>query len=172
MEYRGHKYLIYNRTSNCLKAIDEPSQIAIIEVCNIANFTDPRLQVWEALTTTRDVFSHPNTCQVKRTLLYIYCFPFNITLESGTVRAPPYPFRMSICKAFEIPIMEYRPVIRKLNLTGPNELPAVDSINIGHFSIASEAINQAAWFDKIQSLQQKLERTRRLPGLRLGLTLR
>ena len=42
-EYRGHRFLIYNRTSNCLKAIDEPSQLAVIEECDQANFTDSRL---------------------------------------------------------------------------------------------------------------------------------
>jgi len=118
-----------------------------------------RLQIWETLVETRDIAKYQNICQVKRTLLYnyVYCFPFNITLPIGTVRAPPYTFRIPTSQAFEVPILKYTPIIRKLNLTGPHELPAVDSIHTRHFSEDSEAINQAGWFDKIQKLQRKIE---------------
>ena len=91
-EYRGHRFLIYNRKSNYLKAIDEPSQLAVIEECDQANFTDSRLQIWETLVVTRVIAKYQNICQIKRFLLYnyVYCFPFSITLPIGTVRAPPY----------------------------------------------------------------------------------
>lgn len=160
-EYRGHNYLVYNKTSNCLKAIDEPLQPAVLEECSTMNFTDSRLQIWETLVETRDISKYPHTCQSMRTLAYnyIYCFPFDIVTQFGKLRNPPYPHRISTSQPYQLPIIkhEYKPIIRKLNLTGPNELPAIDSIHVGHFSSDSNAVDQAAWFDKIQGLQKQIE---------------
>lgn len=154
MEYRGYNYLIYNETANCLRAIEEPEQNAVLEMCDEANYTDPRLNMWEKLVETRDVYRFNHTCQVKRTFEYnyIYCFPFNITTRMGTFRNPPHVYRLPLSEAFELPITKYVPVIRKLNITGPYEFPAVDSIHMGHFPMDSEAIDEVKWFDKMQSL--------------------
>lgn len=154
MEYRGHNYLIHNETNNCLKAIEEPTQRAVLEVCTEQNSTDPRLQVWEKLVQTRDVYSNKHNCQVKRTLLYhyIYCFPFNITLKLGTFRNPPHVYRLPINEAFVLPMMNYTPVVRRLDINGPFEFPAIDSIHLGHFPMNSDAIDEVKWFDKIQHL--------------------
>lgn len=154
MEYRGYNYLIVNETANCLKAIEEPGQRAVLETCYEANYTDPRLSMWEKLIETRDIYKYNHTCQVKRTMLYnyIYCFPFNITTKMGVFRNPPHVYRLPLDVAFELPVMKYVPVIRRLNITGPFEFPAVDSIHIGQFPMNSEAIDEVKWFDKMQAL--------------------
>lgn len=160
MEYRGYNYLIHNETANCLKAIEEPSQRAILEVCNEANYTDPRLNIWEMLVETRDVYRFNHTCQVKRTLVYnyIYCFPFNITTKMGIFRNPPHVYRLPLSEAFELPMTKYVPVVRKLNITGSFEFPAIDSIHMGLFPMGSEAIDEIKWFDKMQMLMKENEK--------------
>ena len=159
MEYRGYNYLIHNETSNCLKAIEEPSQAAILEECTEHNYTDPRLTMWEKLIETRDIYHFNHTCQVKRTLEYnyIYCFPFNITTKMGVFRNPPHVFRLPLREAFELPVMKYTPVIRKLNISGPFEFPAIDSTHISQFPMGSEAVDESKWFDKMQALMVKNE---------------
>lgn len=161
MEYRGYNHLIYNETSNCLKAIEEPETRAVLEECTEYNYTDPRLNIWEKLVETRDVQRFNHTCQVKRTMEYhyIYCFPFNITTKMGTFRNPPHVFRLPISEPFRLPIMNfnYVPIIRRLNITGPSELPAIDSIHLGHFPMGSEATDEVKWFEKMQALMKENE---------------
>lgn len=159
MEYRGYNYLIHNESSNCLKAIEEPSQAAILEECKDANYTDPRLSIWDKLLETRDIYRYNHTCQVKRTMdyNYIYCFPFNITTKMGVFRNPPHVYRLPLKTAFELPIMKYSPIIRVLNISGPNEFPAIDSTHMGQFPMGSEAIDEVKWFDKMQALMIKNE---------------
>lgn len=156
MEYRGDKFLIFNESSNCLKAIDEPSQRAVLEDCTARNYTDPRLQYWQTLISTTDIYAYNHTCQVKRTLEYnyIYCFPWNITTKTGIQRAPPYVFRLPINQGFEVPTMKYTPLVRKLNITSPFEFPAVDSVHLGHFPMGSEATDELKWYDEIQRLRK------------------
>lgn len=80
MECRGYKHLIYNESNNCLKAIEEPSTLAITQTCLNPNSTDPRLQIWKEVPTTGNIYATTDTCQVKATANYhyIYCFPFDI----------------------------------------------------------------------------------------------
>lgn len=77
IEYRGYKYLVYNQTNNRIKAIDEPATPAILENCLTPNMTDPRLQDWQVLISTNDIYAYKHICQIKRTLdfNYVYCFP-------------------------------------------------------------------------------------------------
>jgi len=50
--------------------------------------------------------------------------------------------------------MKYTPIILKLNISNPLELPAVDSIPLGHFWDGSEVSNSIKWFDRIQELMK------------------
>lgn len=88
---------------------------------------------------------------------YIYCFPFNTTLKGGNYSSPPYPFRLPISEPFSVPVLNYVPIVRKYNISGPNEFPAVDSIHMGHFPMGSDAVDQRKWFDRIQELQHQNE---------------
>lgn len=156
MEYQGDRFLIFNETNNCIKAINEPTQTAVLDECTEANFTDPRLQNWRSIISTEDIYSVKNTCQVKRTLLfnYIYCFPENITLKTGEHKLPPNVVRLPVSEPFKIPIMNYKPIVRKINITNEHEYAAIDSIHIGHFPMGSDATDQTKWFQEIQRLRK------------------
>lgn len=156
MEYQGEKFLMFNESNNCLKALEEPSQRAILEDCKEANYTDPRLQIWRSLVKTSDLYAYNNTCQAKRTMdfHYIYCFPFNITLKTGPQKAPPYVFRLPINEPFKIMNRIYTPIKRKINITSRIDLPAIDSIHLGHFPMGSEMGDQSKWFDELQRLRK------------------
>lgn len=161
MEYRGYNTLIYNETANCLKAIEDPTQSSFTDdVCIERNYSDPRLSIWEKLVETRDIYKFNTTCQTKKTMdfNYIYCFPFNVTTKMGTFTNPPHVYRLPVMEAFELPITKYTPVIRKLNISGPFDFPAIDSTHMSQFPMGSEVLNGIKWFDKLQHLMQLNER--------------
>ena len=96
MEYKGYNWLMHNESSNCLLAIEEPSEVFLQVGCIEANHTDPRLQLWDQIAETQDIYKYNHTCQVRKlaSYNYIYCFPFNITTVMGTFRNPPHVFRL------------------------------------------------------------------------------
>lgn len=161
MEYVGEKFLIHNETNNCMKAIDEPVSRAVEEDCHTQDYIDPRLQSWRTMVTARDIYHYHNACQVKKTLEYnyVYCFPQNITIRTGTQRLPPYVVRISIKEPFILAPntpknYTYTPKLKKFNITSHLEFPAVDSINLGHFPSGSESTDQGKFFDEIQRLRK------------------
>lgn len=160
MEYVGAKFLIYNSTSNCIKAVDEPAGNIIDDECNIQNYIDSRLQEWRSIVTSKNIYENTKTCQVKKTLdySYVYCFPWNITTRGGTQRCPPYVGRLSITEPFILApntnfSISYKPKIKRYNVTSRLDMPAVDSIHLGHFPAGSEPIDQGKFFDEIQRLR-------------------
>lgn len=156
MSYEGPEYVMYNETNNCLKAVEDQPNGAILDECLLGNFTDSRVQNWKVLVRTPDIRSYNHTCQVKRTLVahYIYCFPWQIKLKSGKHRAPPYVFRLPISEPFETPVTNYTPKFFKINITNRNEMPAVDSVHMSHFPMGSDAADQISWFERIQQLRK------------------
>lgn len=155
VEYRGPEYLIHNEESNCIKGIEKPSQLVIDDTCNMANYTDPRLQLWKTIWESWDIERFNETCQEKRTLYYnyIYCFPYNITFSEGTFRMPPNVFRLDTNVPYEISgLPPYQPKIREINIIHDHDLQAIDSIHIGHFPMGSDVIDQTKWFEKMKDL--------------------
>lgn len=158
MEYRGSDYLIFNQTSNCMKAIDKPSQKVVDETCLTTDYIDPKLQIWKPITRTREIENMLNeTCNIKKTLEYnyIYCFPYEIKIEGESYRMPPNAFRLSSSIGFEIPgKLNFTPKKSFLNITKQSELPVIDMVHVGHFPNDSEVINTNQWFAKIQNLHK------------------
>lgn len=100
MVYEGANYLIYNKTSRCVKTISEPKENLIQENCIDYDFKDPKLKHWVKQNITADYKIRP---QRKRAGLYnyVYCYGYNITLLNETHVCPPYPFRLPISTGFE-----------------------------------------------------------------------
>lgn len=160
MDYKCYNWLLHNESSNCLAALEEPSEPIMTVACIDANYTDPRLQMWEKVAETQDIYLFNHTCQVKKAASYhyIYCFPFNITTVMGTFRNPPHVYRLPLDVAFKLPVMTYVPVIKEIEVNSSTDLDAIDSIHTSQFNMGSEAIDENKWFDKIQLLRKQNEK--------------
>ena len=159
IEYQGSKYLIYNETSNCMKAIEEPAYRGVIERCIEQDYQDPRLKVWRALHSTKDIYSNQSytPVEVQRTqqFNYIYCFPWNITLDNSNHRCPPYVFRLPVNQTFNTSIYNYDEVDVSMTITQTQPM-AVENVHRGHFDDESEAADELKMIDALQQLQIKL----------------
>ena len=156
MKYVGSEYLIHNMSNNCLQAIEKPTRRLVDQSCDVANFLDPKLQLWESRRETRDIYSQNDTIQIKKTIMfnYIYGFPFNITLRSGTFRMPPHVFRLSTDIGYKIDgLLPYHPKIVAMNISDAAKWEPIDSIHPGHFPMGSEMNDEGKWFEKIQEMQ-------------------
>lgn len=133
MEYQEERFIIYNTTANCVKGIEEPTQRAVVEICDTPKYTDPAVSVWRKLLITDNIYSAQNTTAVKRTLLYnyIYCFPSEIRIEGGVQKCPPAVFRVQINVRWNTNDKKYAPIIRKVKIT-EQEQPFIDNVHISH----------------------------------------
>lgn len=157
-EYHGSDYVIYNRSCNCIKGIEEPMERAIVDDCSITNHRDPKIQSWHSLFSTNDIYKYHNSTAVKRgfSFNYVYCFPWKISLPDGNYRCPPSVFKLRLNVSFVTADYNYHPVLRKFNVK-VDDLQFVDQIHRSHFADFSNAINDAAMFDELQRLRRELD---------------
>lgn len=160
MEYQGERFIVYNKTANCIKGIEEPTQRAVTDYCDTANYTDPAVTVWRKLVTVDNIYSHQNITTLKRTLLYnyIYCFPSEIRISDGNHKCPPAVFRVPINVGWSTRDKNYVPIIRKVKFV-ERELPFIDDVHLTHFDDDSLAANDASMFDKLQELRKTTRTT-------------
>lgn len=95
VKYTGSKYLIANRTSNCVRAI-MPEEKNVIATCKTENFRDQQLDAWTAMTQTQSL-ENINRTQVKQAWpnLAIYCFPDEIAIDGNRpISCPNFPFEL------------------------------------------------------------------------------
>ena len=96
--HEGEQHMIFNHTSNCVRHIPKPKLRAINEECSTTNYDDGHLDDWKIIQTISDFDEIKPSAQVKSTATYnyIYCFPYNITMDNiGTLRCPYKPFKLS-----------------------------------------------------------------------------
>lgn len=156
-EYKGAKKLMYNETSNCIKAIDESSDPIIFEECIELDGEDPALSIWTPVPEMMNISRYVDMSTIKKTLEhnYIYCFPGNITIGDKNYRCPVEVFRLPTDKAFKTSTSRHVPSRIQMNVT-QKEL-AIDNIHVGHFQDDSDVVNELRMFDKITELRAKLE---------------
>lgn len=120
-EYAGHRYLIYNKTSDCAKAIDEPSQRLVFERCTKQGGRDSRLMKWRTIVQTNDVVSQNFSTSVSKTGIhnYVQCYPKNITVQGIQRRCPPYVFKLFINQTFSTDDYEYTAEDIKISVDDP-----------------------------------------------------
>lgn len=118
MKYDGPKHLIYNSTSQCVKAIDEPKFLGVQEECTVNGFKDPRLSRWVKSAVTKDFIPRPS---FKRILThnYIYCYGHNITFNDETHICPTYPFKLPLEIAFKAGDLDHHSKVVKIAVDGP-----------------------------------------------------
>jgi len=118
MKYDGWKYLIYNSTSNCVKAIEESRDRGVQEDCATRDWKDPRLSHWSKHEEKKFDAKRP---VVKRAFLhnYIYCYSYNITINGKQYQCPTYPFKLPVTTPFTTFGHSHSPITIKLSGKGP-----------------------------------------------------
>lgn len=110
LKYDGPRFAIHNSTNHCTKAIESPDPKGnwILEECLESNYTDPRLEQWQARPNYGEKATLP---KVVKSLMhnYISCFHHTITVPDGTFECPPYPFRLPHDVAFSTTGHTYTP---------------------------------------------------------------
>lgn len=140
-------------------ANQESTERAVADDCMITNFTNPKLSTWTTIITTKEIYTQKKTATVIKTLLfnYVYCSPWNITLKKGTFRCPPAVIELSNDLKFSTIDIDYIPKMVKI-IFSHLDLPFVDKIQQGYFVNDSVVTNDVQMFDKIQELQQTINK--------------
>lgn len=101
LEYHGSPYVLYNKSINCLKGLEDLTETLIFDECSIVNYHDPKLNIWRVLIQTQDVKSQ-DVSSYKRTATanYIYCFPWNMVIDREEIRCPTLMFELPVDKPF------------------------------------------------------------------------
>lgn len=159
MEYHGPPYVIFNKSANCLKGLEDVTETLLLDECATSNSHDVSLKLWRVLITTHNVTSQ-DVSTFKRSPGYnlIYCFPWSITIGDETVRCSTMMFQLSDDISFKFRNQIYIGRKRKLvNLRF--ETPFVTDVPAkAHFSSGSLANSDVLMFDRIQELTRSYEK--------------
>lgn len=100
--YAGPQFVLYNATAHCVRYIPEPDKLRVPESCFAQNYDDGFVGNWEVIESTTNIKKTKKSAQVIQggNFNYIYCYPFNITIEGETHKCPIKPFRLSINTGF------------------------------------------------------------------------
>ena len=153
LEYQGRDYVLWNKTANCIKGIERPIDRAILDECSELNYKDPDLNIWRSIITTSDVYKN-NIASYKHSFSsnFIYCFPWNITINGETTRCPILIFKLDSRISFNTRNISYKGIQRKI-MSSFVEQPFIESVSLAHFDSNKIASNNLAMFDRIQELQ-------------------
>ena len=153
LEYQGREYVLWNKTANCIKGIEKPIDRAILDECSEVDHKDTKLNIWRSIVTTSDVYRN-NVASYKHSFKwnFIYCFPWNITVNGETTRCPILTFKLDSNIPFHTKNITYNGLRRKI-ISSFVEQPFVESVSPAHFDSNKIAINNLAMFDRIQELQ-------------------
>jgi len=159
LEYRGARHLVYNETSNCMRAIEPPISTHVYETCEELDGEDPLLSSWETTKTTENLHRFENESHVQKfeDWNYIYCFPGKISVGTdfkNSARCPPDVFRLPTPVAFKTSRARHVPSRINRNMTFREH--SIDNVNIGHFYDDSDTVNELKMFDKLAELRREL----------------
>ena len=155
MEYVGERFLIYNKSSNCIRAIDEPSQQYVTAMCDTPNGIDKRLALWQRVLQVEDPYDQPANTTLKESwpYTYVYCFRLNITTKAKTSRCPPYVFRLNASMPWNTTDLRYEP--QKFDFDRTAEIfPATHDVHSVHFLGEEHLVDENSAIDKILDLRE------------------
>lgn len=104
IKYNGPELLLHNYSSTCTKGIEYPQGSSTRDICDIPNYDDPNLSMWNQIDKATGLDRLPNKTIVKETydsslknpFWAIYCFPMEITIDDLTDHCPSFPFLVPI----------------------------------------------------------------------------
>lgn len=158
MEYTGHRFVVYNRTANCMKAINDPTTDHVAVICDQHDWFDPSLSEWKIVSTSHDPLGLQEKTQVIEGWpnILVYCWPSYINVQGTREQCPPYPFVLNASVAWTTESFAWRPSnIELAALEGAD--PLVHNVHLGHFANQSFAISENHLIKQIKAKEDKIE---------------
>jgi len=161
MEYIGERYLMFNTSANCIKAINEPSQPFVSGVCDTKDFEDPRLAQWRKIFTVDNLSNQQINTTMKESYpyLFVYCINQHITIQGQTQRCPPYVFRINATFAWNTTDYRYTPLSEEFEIED-TYAKMESNVHQVHFRNHEDMVDENVAIDKIAELRQNLEEAR------------
>lgn len=156
MHYIGNEYLIYNETSNCIKALSGRPDDYVSDQCLELDGEDPALNQWEISASTLDIEGYSNHSQVKKTpsFNYIYCFPGSIEINRQLYKCPLDTFRLKANREFRT--ARQRHVPSQVSLNSTRDEYAIPSVHSGHFRDDSDVVQHLAMFEQLRHERKRI----------------
>ena len=156
--YKGAEYVIYNETANCIKHIEKPRSVRVIDDCFVKNFDDGYADDWEIIEKTNNLQSIKKIAQVKASNYYnyIYCFPWDITIEGNTYRCPAKPFRLSLNTAFQTANKKHQSSEKVIKLIKSFDTEGFEAIHHAHLEEESDLNNELQMIEQLRELKIKI----------------
>jgi hypothetical protein len=159
MEYAGERYLIYNSSSNCVKAIPEPANRFVNQRCFDRDGKDSRLAVWRKVLTVEDPYKQPAVTDVKLSwpYNYVYCYRLNITIHGETTKCPPLVFRVNYTLGWNT-TDHNQPAATKEEIDRVMEFETMThQVHSVHFEGNEHFVDENAALDTIRKLSYELK---------------
>lgn len=160
MNYVGEKYLVYNHTNDCVRAIDEPTQAFVQENCDRSHGRDTRLAQWEELTKITNPYQLKANTTFKDSwpYVYVYCYRLNITINEQTERCPPYVFKLNSTTHWNTTDLNYGPKFQKITIAKEiDEMELTHLVSDVHFMQEEHMVDENHAIDRIFELTKELD---------------
>lgn len=105
VRYGGPEWMIYNSTSNCIRAIDDPARSPVFLHCSEPDRTESKLNTWLPVvegTEEHEKFAAPQRAQ-STTESIVSCLFNKIEINGTTYDCPHYPFSLPTSTPFTLP---------------------------------------------------------------------
>jgi len=152
MEYQGRDFVLWNKTSDCIKGIERPLDRAILDECPLYDFHDPKLNSWRAILITNNIYDH-NIVSYKHTSIanFVYCFPWNVTIRRETMRCSMLIFELDSSRSFQTRNISYRGITRRI-ISSYSDQPLIKEVGSAHFNYNRIANSDTIMLDRVQEL--------------------
>lgn len=159
MEYSGERFLVYNHSSECIRAIDEPSHEYVTVLCDHHHIEDKRLTIWNKVLQTTDPYTQPANTTIKESwpYVYIYCFRLKITINRQTARCPPYVFKLNATFPWNTTDIRFDPGMYELH-RDIDASPATHEIHMVHFHAEEHLVDRNLAIDEVIRLNKEKEK--------------
>lgn len=151
-EYVGKQYVLYNKTSDCAKAIEDPINTGVVDSCMTRHGRDQSMTLWRK-SDYQPIRAPPT---VKRNLRdnHIYCYDWEIFIDHREYQCPPYIFRLSTKHSFEINGMIYDAFSVDLNYSHFDK--ALDSLTLIEYHFPNQTNDELKLVHRIKELKRNL----------------
>lgn len=119
MKYAGPSYVIFNKTSNCVKGFEKQGPTRYYEECSAENYRDPSLDHW---VKAADGDVPAVTIYKTRTESIIYCMYEQIFIEGKLRNCPAFVFRVPITTPFRLRNFEHQVSYKFSQMTEQNRV--------------------------------------------------
>lgn len=163
MEYTGERFLIYNSSSNCVKAIDEPVQAFVRATCMSEHMDDRRLALWTKVMETDNPYEQPANTSVKGSYpyVYVYCYRLNITVRGKNYKCPPYVFKLNSTIYWNSTDYTHEPDESIVMEEAIQTITLTHDVHATHFMHDEHLIDENLAIEEINKLRNELEKLKK-----------